>query len=120
VGATRESRLDKLIARPGRRRRKSMLTNQLMTALDALHSSDCLMLATMDDLKQESECYQIVRKPYPHDLEHDSAIPAALVQHERTANSPMHNWVKDKILDIISGIRAERDRERNPEHQATG
>jgi DNA-binding transcriptional LysR family regulator len=120
VEATMESRFDKLIARTGRRRRKSMVTNQLMTALDALHSSDCLMLATMDDLKQESEFYQIVRKPYPHDLEHDSAIPAALVQHERTANSPMHNWVKDKILDIISGIRAERDRERNPEHQATG
>ncbi|MCC6296669.1 MAG: LysR family transcriptional regulator, partial [Pseudomonadales bacterium] len=112
VEATMESRFDKLIARTGRRRRKAMVTNQLMTALDALHSSDCLMLATMDDLKQESEFYQIVRKPYPRDLEHDPTIPAALVQHERTANSPMHNWVKERILGIVGGIRAERDKER--------
>jgi len=112
VEAAMESRFDKLIARTGRRRRKAMVTNQLMTALDALHSSDCLMLATMDDLKQESEFYQIVRKPYPRDLEHDPTIPAALVQHERTANSPMHNWVKERILEIVQGIRAERDKER--------
>ncbi|HEX4881313.1 MAG TPA: LysR family transcriptional regulator [Porticoccaceae bacterium] len=112
VEAAMESRFDKLIARMGKNRRKAMVTNQLMTALDALHSSDCLMLATMDDLKQESEFYQIVRKPYPADLEHDPVIPAALVQHERTANSPMHNWIKDKILGIVQGIRAERDQER--------
>lgn len=112
VEATMESRFDKLITRAGRRRRKAMVTNQLMTALDALHSSDCLMLATMDDLKQESEFYQIVRKPYPRDLEHDPIIPAALVQHERTANSPMHNWIKERILGIVQGIRAERDKER--------
>ena len=114
VEVNMESRFDKLIARTGRRRRKAMVTNQLMTALDTLHSSDCLMLATMDDLKQESEFYQIVRKPYPRDLEHDPTIPAALVQHERTANSPMHNWIKERILEIIQGIRAERDRERMP------
>ena len=113
VEVNMESRFDKLIARTGRRRRKAMVTNQLMTALDTLHSSDCLMLATMDDLKQESEFYQIVRKPYPRDLEHDPTIPAALVQHERTANSPMHNWIKERILGIIQGIRAERDKERS-------
>ncbi len=112
VEPSMESRFDKLIARMGRRRRKAMVTNQLMTALDTLHSSNCLMLATMDDLKQESEFYQIVRKPYPQDLEHDPIIPAALVQHERTANSPMHNWVKEKILEIVQGLRVERDQER--------
>jgi DNA-binding transcriptional LysR family regulator len=110
VDATTESRFDKLIGRMGYRRTKAVVTNQLMTALDTLQSSNCLMLATMDDLKQESEFYHIVRKPYPKSLEHEPFIPAALLQHERTVNSPMHNWVKGKILDIVTNIRTERDR----------
>lgn len=112
VDASTESRFDKLVGRMGYRRRKAIVTNQLMTALDALQSSNCLLLATMDDLKQESEFYHIVRKPYPRSLEHEPFIPAALLQHERTANSPMHNWVKEKILMIVQGIRVERDLER--------
>lgn len=103
-----ESRFDKLISRMGHKRRKSLITNQLMTALETLHSTDCLMLATMEDLKHESEFYEIVRKPYPKSLEHDPTIPAALVQHERTANSPMHKWVKSKLLEIVQGIHVER------------
>ena len=53
-----------------------------------------------------------MRKPYPKSLEHEPFIPAALLQHERTANSPMHNWVKEKILTIVQGIRVERGLER--------
>lgn len=114
VDPTVESRFDKLINRLGHRRRKSLITNQLMTALETLHTTDCLMLATMEDLKQESEFYEIVHKPYPKSLEHEPAIPAVLVQHERTANSPMHNWVKSKLLDIVQGIRIERGIEEEP------
>lgn len=109
-----ESRFDKLINRMGYKRRKSLITNQLMSALETLHSTDCLMLATMEDLKHESEFYEIVRRPYPKSLEHDPTIPAALVQHERTANSPMHNWVKSKILEIVQGIRVERGIDEEP------
>lgn len=106
-----ESRFDKLINRLGYQRRKNLITNQLMTALETLHSTDCLMLATMEDLKQESEFYEIVRRPYPKSLEHEAKIPAVLVQHERTANSPMHNWVKSKILKIVEGILIKRSTE---------
>ncbi len=118
VDPTIESRFDKLITRMGYKRRKSIVTNQLMTALDSLHSSDCLMLATMDDLKHEGEFYEIVRKPYPQSLEHEPLIPAVLVQHERTANSPMHNWVKSKILNVVQGIRVERGMPANPVNTA--
>ncbi len=103
-----ENRFDKLIGRMGFKRRKSIVTDQLMTALETLHSTNCLMLATMDDLKHEGEFYKIVRKPYPKSLEHEPVIPAVLVQHERTVNSPMHNWVKSKTLEIVQGIRVER------------
>ena len=66
------------------------------------------MMATMDDLKQEGEYYEIVRKPYPKEVEHYPEIPAVLIQHRRTLNSPTHEWVKEKILSIVRGIRVER------------
>jgi len=110
VSPMTESRFDKTLARMGYRRKKALVTDQLMTALDTLHSTDCLMLATTDDLQQEREFYQIVRRPYPEGLEHDPFIPAVLVQHRRTINSPVHAWIKSKILDIVQGIRAQRGR----------
>ncbi len=110
VSPLTESRFDRTLTRLGHVRKKALVTDQLMTALDTLRSTDCLMLATMDDLKQEGEFYEIVRKPYPESLEHDPIIPAALVQHRRTINSPLHNWIKAKLLDIVQGIREERGR----------
>lgn len=106
-----DSRFDKTLAKMGRSRKKLLITNQLMTALDTLHSTDCLMLATMDDLKHEGEFYEIVRKPYPEILNPDPVIPAVLVQHRRTINSPLHNWVKQLILEIVQGIRVARSLE---------
>lgn len=108
VSPLTESRFDKVLARMGHVRKKALVTDQLMTALGTLHSTDCLMLATTDDLKLEREFYEIVRRPYPDDIEHDPVIPAVLVQHRRTINSPVHNWVKGKLLNIVQGIREER------------
>jgi len=108
VSPNTESRFDRMLHELGRKRQKALTTDQLMTALDTLHSSDCLMMATMDDLKQEGEYYEIVRKPYPKEVEHYPEIPAVLVQHRRTLNSPTHQWVKEKILSIVQGLRVER------------
>ena len=66
------------------------------------------MLATTDDLEAEREFYDIVRRPYPEGIDHDPLIPAVLVQHNRTVNSPVHNWIKEKILGIVKGIRQVR------------
>lgn len=110
VSPSTESRFDRTLARLGKSRKKAVVTDQLMTALGTLHSTDCLMLATTDDLKHEGEFYEIVRKPYPEEIEHDPVIPAVLVQHRRTINSPLHNWIKGNILDIVQGIRESRGR----------
>ncbi|MGK2914121.1 MAG: LysR family transcriptional regulator [Porticoccaceae bacterium] len=107
-----ESRFDKTLARMGYQRKKALVTNQLMTALDTLQSTNCLMLATMDDLKREGEFYDIVRKPYPEIFNPDPLIPAVLVQHRRTGNTPLHSWFKQELLSIVSSIRQERDRSR--------
>lgn len=104
-----ESRFDKTLARMGYTRKKALVTNQLMTALDTLQSTNCLMLATMDDLKREGEFYDIVRKPYPEIFNPDPLIPAVLVQHRRTNNTPLHAWFKQELINIVSAIREERD-----------
>jgi len=101
VSPLTESRFDKTLAIKGLRRHKIMVTDQLMTALEALTSSDCLMLATMDDLKQEGEFYEIVRKPYPTELLTETFIPAVLVQHRRTLKSPLHSWFRDKLIEAV-------------------
>ncbi len=108
VSPNTESRFDRMLHELGRKRRKALTTDQLMTALDTLNTSNCLMMATMDDLKQEGEFYEIVRKPYPKEIEHYPEIPAVLVQHRRTVNSPTHNWIKGKILNIVKGLHEER------------
>ena len=112
VSPLTESRFDKTLTRMGlATRQKALVTDQLMTALSTLHSTDCLMLATTDDLEQERAFYDIVRRPYPEGIDHDPVIPAVLVQHRRTINSPAHQWVKDKMLGIMQGIRRERGRD---------
>ena len=109
VSPLTESRFDKTLTSMGLgTRKKALVTDQLMTALSTLHSTDCLMLATTDDLEQERAFYDIVRRPYPKGIDHDPVIPAVLVQHKRTINSPVHNWIKGKMLDIVKGIRQER------------
>lgn len=103
-----ETRFDKTIAEMGLRRRKALVTDQLMTALYALQNSDCLMLGTADDLKTETSLFEVVRKPYPADLVHDSFIPVSLFQHRRTLQSSMHRWFKERLVDVLTKISAER------------
>lgn len=105
ITPTAETRFDKTIAEQGLTRRKILVTDQLMTALYALQTSDCLMLSTEDDLKMEAGMFEIVRKPYPADLAHDSYIPVSLFQHKRSAQSSMHRWLKERLLRVMGQVR---------------
>jgi DNA-binding transcriptional LysR family regulator len=100
-----ETRFDRQLTKLGLKRKKALVTAQLMTAMDVLWQTDCLMMATMHDLKIEGETYGIVRKPYPKELEFDSTVPVVLVQHARTIKSPVHQWVKQKIVGIVRDIQ---------------
>ena len=108
VDTRTETRFDKTIAEMGLQRRKILITDQLMTALSALQVTDCLMLSTEDDLKNEAGKFEIVRKPYPPEVAHDSFIPVSLFQHRKTLQSPMHIWLKETILDVVAKVRAEQ------------
>ncbi len=105
VSAAVETRFDRELTKHGLKRKKSLVTTQLMTAMDALWQTDCLMMATMHDLKIEGETYQIVRKPYPEELDFESTVPVVLVQHVRTIKSPAHQWVKERIVGIVREIQ---------------
>jgi len=100
-----ETRFDRQLRKHGLKRKKALVTAQLMTAMDALWQTDCLMMATMHDLKIEGETYGIVRKPYPEELEFDSTVPVVLVQHARTIKSPAHQWVKQQIVGIVRDLQ---------------
>ena len=100
-----DTRFDRQLRKLGMKRKKALVTAQLMTAMDALWQTDCLMMATMHDLKIEGETYGIVRKPYPEELEFDNKVPVVLVQHARTIKSPVHQWVKEKIIGIVREIQ---------------
>jgi DNA-binding transcriptional LysR family regulator len=106
-----ETRFDKQLMKLGLKRKKALVTAQLMTAMDALWQTDCLMMATMHDLKIEGETYGIVRKPYPEELEFDNHVPVVLVQHARTIKSPVHQWVKQKIIGIVREIQEKAKQE---------
>lgn len=107
-----DTRFDKTIAELGLKRRKVLVTDQLMTALYALQTSDCLMLSTADDLKMEASMFEIVRKPYPDDIAHDSYIPVSLFQHRRTLQSSMHRWLKARLLSVTEKVREAQDADR--------
>lgn len=103
--SSNETRFDRQLMKLGLKRKKALITAQLMTAMDALWQTDCLMMATMHDLKIEGENYGIVRKAYPEELEFDRTVPVVLVQHARTIRSPVHQWVKQKVIGIVREIQ---------------
>jgi len=107
-----DTRFDKTIAELGLKRRKVLVTDQLMTALYALQTSDCLMLATADDLKMEASMFEIVRKAYPADVPHEGYIPVSLYQHRRTLQSSMHRWLKERIIEATEKVRKIQDADR--------
>ena len=93
---------DQWIARQGYYREKVLVTTQLMTAMDTLYNTDCLMIGSVQDLETESEFYDIVRKPLPESLQVEPFFPLSIVSHRRTATSPMHLWMINKMMQVVT------------------
>jgi DNA-binding transcriptional LysR family regulator len=101
VSARTDARFDKALRDLGRKRKKALVTNQLMTAMETVCDTDCLMVAARYGETMEREMYRIVRKPYPVELPHVARIPLVLLQHRRTESSPIHHWISKKIVELI-------------------
>ena len=101
VSARTDARFDRVLRDLGRKRKKAMVTNQLMTAMETVCDTDCLMVAAKYGLTMEREMYRIVRKRYPVELPHEGTIPLVLLQHKRTSGSPIHRWLGDKVVGLM-------------------
>jgi|TARA_B110000090_G_scaffold188480_1_gene218769 DNA-binding transcriptional LysR family regulator len=100
VSARTDARFDRALREQGRSRSKAMVTNQLMTAIETICASDCLMVSAKFGSGMERELYRIVTKTYPDDLPHEGTVPLVLLQHKRTLGSPIHQWLSEKIVDL--------------------
>jgi DNA-binding transcriptional LysR family regulator len=83
--------------------RGSLEISHLLTALEVLRSTDHIMPAPAYILQNEGATRGICALPPLA-----SGIPAtnyALVAHQRTAHSPLHNWLWDQITCTIRDLR---------------
>jgi DNA-binding transcriptional LysR family regulator len=104
VSARTDARFDRALRDLGRMRKKAMVTNQLMTAIETVCRTDSVMVAAKFGSGMEHELYSIVSKSYPDDLPHEGTIPLVLLQHKRTMGSPIHRWLSEKIVDLARAM----------------
>ena len=104
VSARTDARFDRALRELGRMRKKAMVTNQLMTAIETVCRTDSLMVAAKFGSGMEHELYSFVSKSYPDDLPHEGTIPLVLLQHKRTMGSPIHRWLSEKIVDLARAM----------------
>ena len=107
VSANTSARFDRTLAEMGRKRRKALVTNQLMTAMETVQRSDALMVATQYGLSTEREFFDIAQRPFPSDLPHQGNIPFVLVQHRRTSHSAVHSWLADILIESVHDMDRE-------------
>jgi DNA-binding transcriptional LysR family regulator len=107
VSARNNARFDRTLAELGLKREKALVTNQLLTAMETVCDTDCLMVATQKSRVMEREEHRIVSKPFPEELPHEESIKLVLLQHQRTSGSPIHQWLVDKMFGVIERHDAE-------------
>lgn len=105
VNQRMRARFDKTLDSMGLHRRRVLVTNQMTTAMETLRATDCLMLGTSQGVGGLGEFYEVVKRPYPLDVKADPVIRIVMVEHARTANSPVHRWIKRKLLEAAEGAR---------------
>ena len=107
VSARTDARFDKTLRKLGRKRTKSLVTKQFMTAMETISRSNCLMVAARYGHTIEENTYPIVRKGFPDDLPHEQTITLVLLQHKRTFESPIHCWLVSQITGVILNKEAQ-------------
>jgi len=78
-------------------------TSHLLTALEVLRHTDYLMPAPPFLLGNPTVGYKIQALSMPVDI--DYHIEYMLVRHRRTQNSPLHNWLWEQILEVLTDLR---------------
>lgn len=79
-------------------------TSHLLTALEILRQTDYLMPAPPFLLGNPTVSYKIQALPLPPDVNYQ--VNYVLVRHQRTDNSPVHNWLWQQILEVREELAA--------------
>ena len=77
-------------------------TSHLLTAIEILRNTDYLLPAPPFLLNNMTLSYKIQALPLPPDI--DYSIDYMLVRHQRTENSPLHNWLWQQIIEARSEL----------------
>ena len=83
--------------------RGSLEISHLLTALEVLRSTDYIMPAPAYILQNEGATHGIRALPVPPGS--SPSINYAMVAHNRTAHSALHNWLWDEITCTIRDLR---------------
>ena len=86
----------------------SLEISHLLTALEVLRHTDYFMPAPAYILQNEDATRGITALPVPRS--DDYTINYALVAHNRTANSALHNWLWEQITCTIAELRTPQPR----------
>ena len=78
-------------------------TSHLLTALEVLRSTDYLMPAPPFLLGNPTAAFDIQVLTMPSELDYN--INYMLVRHNRTAKSPVHNWLWQQISEVLDELR---------------
>lgn len=78
-------------------------TSHLLTAIEVLRSTDYLMPAPPFLMGNPTLSYKIQALELPPDI--DYSIDYMIVRHRRTANSPLHNWLWQQVLELRDELR---------------
>ena len=81
-------------------------TSHLLTAIEVLRISDYLMPAPPFLLANPTLGYKIQALPLPPDINY--TINYMLVRHQRTENSPVHNWLWQQIVEVCDELTERR------------
>jgi DNA-binding transcriptional LysR family regulator len=79
-------------------------TSHLLTAIEVLRNSDYLMPAPPFLLGNPTVAHRLQALPLPPDI--DYQVNYMLVRHQRTDNSPVHNWLWQQIIEVQEELTA--------------
>jgi DNA-binding transcriptional LysR family regulator len=79
-------------------------TSHLLTALEVLRNTDYLMPGPPFVLHNPTVGYKIQSLPFASELSY--SVNYVLVRHQRTENSPVHNWLWGELIDAIDELRS--------------
>ncbi len=114
---TEERRILEQLERVTARGQGSLEISHLMTAIEVLRNTDYYMLGPLYLTQNEKLSQGITALPLPSAV--DFTVEYSLVAHQRTENSPLHNWLWGQISDTIRDLRPAQPRKLRQRVSAT-